>query len=68
MELTRKQKLLINGLQLLKMSQRTIEVVMLACQKEEHTIEMLDYIVMIYEQKKQITELDLMKKIVEMKD
>ena len=68
MELTRKQKLLINGLQLLKMNERTIEVVMLACQKEMQTTEMLAYIVEIYEKNHHVTEQDLMKKIAEMEE
>lgn len=68
MELTRNQKLLINGLQLLKIKQRTLEVVMLACQREKQTIEMLDYIVETYEKKQQVTEQDLLNKIVEMED
>lgn len=66
MELSRKQKLLINGLKLLKMKQRTIEVIMLACQTEEATQEMLQYIVELIESNKPVTEQALLKKITAM--
>ena len=66
MELSRKQKLLINGLKLLKMKQRIIEVIMLACQTEEATQEMLQYIVELIESNKPVTEQALLKKITAM--
>ena len=66
MELSRKQKLLINGLKLLNVKQRTIEVIMLACQTEEATQEMLQYIVELIENNKPVTEQALLKKITAM--
>lgn len=64
--MTKNQSHLIHILKMLGMSLELIQLTVLSCQNESQTIEMLDYIITLYENKEEITERKLLDKIVEM--
>jgi DNA-binding transcriptional MerR regulator len=66
MELTKNQQHLINLLKMLEFNLEEIKTIMLACQTEEATIQMLEFIIDKYEKKEKITMEMLLNYIIKM--
>ncbi|MBR6034294.1 MAG: hypothetical protein IKP28_06190 [Clostridia bacterium] len=65
MELSQMQKDLINLLQKLKVNTENIVLIMTACQEEKDITEMINFLIDKYEQKNQVSQQEILNKIVE---
>ena len=66
MELSQPQKDLLNLLQKLKMNTEDIVLVMTACQEEQQIIQMINFLIDKYEEKQEVTQQEILNKILEM--